>query len=109
MDGGEGGWGDGGGGGWWGGGVGGGGGMDGWMDGWMDVQERNQARKARNRCSGDDRKKAQAELKVLQRRVKQRILEIQRSECKSRNELLGNAKRMNPRRYWSLLKRTVGL
>jgi hypothetical protein len=73
------------------------------------LQERNAARKLRNRSVGEERKAAHKVLQALQRKVKQRIRELRDLELRKRNDLLAKAKASNPRQYWSLLKKAAGL
>ena len=73
------------------------------------LQERNVARRARDRCSGEDRKVAHGVYQGLQKRVKQRIREFRELDFKKRNALLTKDKVSNPRRYWALLKKAAGL
>ena len=69
------------------------------------LQERNRVRNIRNASVGEERKKAQQELKKLQKLVKQRTHEVQSLECKKRNERLAKDKTVNPKQYWAVLKR----
>ena len=73
------------------------------------IELRNAARKTRDRVEGKDRASAQEELRTLHKKVRQR-LEVVEARVKKRrsSEIQANSSK-NPRVYWDLLKKTVGL
>ena len=73
------------------------------------IEHRNAARKARDREKTNGQSSAQEELRVLQRKVRQRLEMVKARDTERRNKEIQNSSSKNPRVYWDMLKRTVGL
>jgi hypothetical protein len=73
------------------------------------IEQRNAARKAKDRAEAEKRAAAQEDLKVLQRKVRQRLEVVKTRALERRNQALQSNASKNPRVYWELLKKTVGL
>jgi len=73
------------------------------------IERRNVARKARDCAEAQDRATAQGELRILQRLVRQRLEVVKARGAERRNREIQVNSSKNPRVYWDLLKKTVGL
>ena len=73
------------------------------------VEKRNKASRRRDELKGADREVAHAELKEAQKLVQERLVKVRERRTCLRNKTITDSESKDPRVYWNLLKRTVGL